>query len=303
LAITCPPLPRILELLENKRRLAIEAYKYDQERRRFVFDVSPIVAEASRMFGKLQLVDESIEPDETAYRSILYTLPGLYACMHMEFKRRGILKNEVFALEGAGGSGKSTIAYWLVRWLGGLMITPTDDVVKVFRDILKERLWFPIIVLDDIASVVSKYWIFDRGERAKWMAFFRALEYVRDVTGVLLMTARSFSGIAKKLREMATLVGVVKRIVVADMYIIDVIIWRKSDMPRSSRPDFIDVVWPGIKIPEEEFEEQLEKRRKMALSILESIGGRRKKGGSGEEDGEEEDVEVDLVEGGEDEAG
>ena len=274
MAITCPEVSDCLSLLEVKKRLALDVYKYDPTRRRYVFDIEPIVEQAEEMFKRLQYIDESLEPDEAAYRSILHTVPGLFACMHIEFKKRGVLKNEVFALEGPGGSGKSTIAYWLVKWLGGIMITPTDDPVRVLRNILESRLWFPIIVLDDVASVISKYWIFTREERRRWIAFFRALEYIRDVTGVLLLTARSFSGIARKLREMSTLVGTMKRIVVANRYIIDIIEWRKSDMPRVARPEYIDIVWPGIRIPSEEFAEQLERRRMMALRVLEEVDRR-----------------------------
>ena len=270
--LRCPTPEEIMKLLESKRRLSKLVYKWDPEYKRYVFDVAPIVDYANHLFnGRLQRIDESLEPDDNAYFSILSTVPGLLTCLHWHLYRRGKLKNEILALEGPGGIGKSTIGFYLAKWLKGVFITPEDNIAHVLKLLFTMKVWRPIIVFDDAPNIVSKYWLWDREERRKALNLFKALEYARDIAGIILLTARTYSGVAKRLRDLATLVGRMERVVVAGEYIIDVIFWREAGQPQHVRPVYIDVVWPGIQIPRDEYVKQLERRRRIAVKTLEEI--------------------------------
>jgi len=284
LRIRCPPPQRIMALLEAKARLAKELYWYDREKRRWVLNLSRLSTAATRRFGRLQRVDLSIPPPPEAYNAMLETVPGLTACYHkFLYETQGKLENSIMSIEGEGGRGKSTLAYYLTLWLGGEFIPPTDDVVERLYRIVDAGRWVPIIVLDDIGTVFGKYWVFNPEDYQIVTPIFEALEYVRDWTGLLLMTTRSFPGIAKKLRELTSLNGVVKRIVLHGEYIVDIIVWYNVHESRVSRkPVYVDILWPGVPLPKNVFSMQIRERREKARRLLRRALEAKKKRGEAE---------------------
>jgi hypothetical protein len=233
----------------------------------FTVNAEGIRALAKQVFGKFQKIDESEPPPSNVYKALIDTVPGLLACMHARYYyERSRLKNEVVSLEGPGGTGKSSYVYWLVKLIGGIMVNDQDSLIQALKVLLEKRKWVPILVLDDIGAILSKYWFLSKAER-KWNKVFRLLEYAKDFTGLILMTERSFQGIAKKLRELSTLNGKIVRMVMGD-YIVDYIKWGP---PGSKAAKYIDVLWPGLTIDERDWANMLEKRREIGLRLLQEF--------------------------------
>ena len=278
----CPSLSEVISLLQAKAELAKAVYGYDQTSRRVFLRRDVLIRAASKLFNRLQRLDYSVVPDETAIESYRRSVPALLACRNLHFRKRGKLRNEVVALYGAGGVGKSTLAYYVVDTVGGVILTPEDDYAKVLYNLFYYRRWVPVLVFDDIAAVISKYWVWgEKEERLKVIKLFKVLEYSKDIAGLLLLTARHFEGVAKRFRELATLSGRMKEVVVGD-HVLLLVEWFEVNSEKR-RPVYIDILFPGVDMPEDYFSEHLEKRRAKALEILSELmdnGG----GGGQEED-------------------
>ena len=269
---TCPDPRRIVRVMEAKARAAQHYARWSPEQQRVVYDLEPVKTLAAQYFGTLQTVDESRDvPLAYKLRAVVETLPGLVACQHRHvYESKGELRNEMFALEGEGGLGKSAYAWWLARVVGGRLVTSVEELAETIREAASSGKWYPVLVLDDVAAMVSKYWVWDREEREKWKQLFKVMDYAKDWSGVVLFTARDFRGIAKRFRELVTYVGRMRRIVVNHDYIIDVIEWRREGRREVV---FLDVLWPGLRIPDEEFKQILEERRRRALEAAEALLG------------------------------
>ena len=274
---TCPSPRRIVRIMEEKARAAQRYARWSPELQRFVYDLEPVKTLANRYFGTLQTVDESRDvPLAYKLRAVVETLPGLIACQRKYIHdAKGELRNEMLALEGEGGLGKSSYAWWLARIVGGRLVTSVEELADAVEEAAVKGKWFPVLVLDDVAAMVSKYWVWDREERDKWKHFFKVLDYAKDWAGVVLFTARDYRGLAKRFRELVTYIGRMRRLVINHDYIIDVIEWRREGRREIV---YLDVLWPGLRIPSDEFQRILEERRRRALEAVEALRG----GGSGE---------------------
>ena len=271
----CPSPDEIVSLLRLKSALANSAYEYDPRTRRWYLRLDVLERAALMELGRLQRSDYSIEPDEKAIMSYRRSLPALLACLHRYFyEKKRELRNEVLTVYGPGGIGKSTLAYYVIDTAGGIILTPEDDIVGILERLFEARMWLPVIVLDDAGALVSKYWLWMPKEvRQRYIRLFDVLEYVRDITGLLLMTSRSSEGAAKRLRELQTIKGYMREVFLGDgHYVVTIIEWYDAGS-NSKRPRYLDILWPGVKVPDLYFMESLEKRRRKAIELLRSIRG------------------------------
>ena len=279
-SVTCPDPRRVVRILEAKARAAVRYARWSPEAQRFVYDLEPVKTLANQYFGTLQTVDESRDvPLEYKLRAVVESLPGLVACQHrFVYERKRELRNEMMALEGEGGLGKSAYAWWLARIVGGRLVTSVEGLADAIEEAASAGKWYPVLVLDDVAAMVSKYWVWDREEREKWKHLFKVMDYAKDWAGVVLFTARDYRGIAKRFRELVTYVGRMRRLVLNRDYVIDVIEWRREGRREIV---YLDVLWPGLRIPDEEFQRILDERRRRALEAVKALRGG---GGEGEQD-------------------
>ena len=123
------------------------------------------------------------------------------------------------------GGGKTTLAYWSIyvvfrglgvdrdtahRWTRPLITNDYDQAARLMAEIAedrarhgRQRLFVPALVLDDIGSVFSKYWMMeeDPGIRRRAMALFRAVKISREGIGLLIAMSDSWDSFPKALRE------------------------------------------------------------------------------------------------------
>ncbi|GEM_PF-5378486 len=263
----CPDPSTCYSILKKKSELARRV------RKGAGVDISELVREARETYGRLQKVDLG-EP-QPAYaiieKALIRTVPGLLTCIYGQyFCNNGYLTNVVMSLAGAGGYGKSTLAIYLSTIFRGSVLTHESEILLSLNQILAEGEWIPIFVLDDISGIITKYWIFERGERG-WRKFFSSLEYAKDYTAITMFTSRTFEGKAKKFRELSNYRGVVKRLVI-DRYMIDYIEWEVIEEEKTQKTLYIDILYPGLKLPDEYWEQILKERRKRTqILIIENI--------------------------------
>ena len=260
----CPTADSAYGRLKEKRIITTKVYITSGPGRRAGYKINfdMLLRLTSKTYGKIQTAELNVPPPpEPAIRKALVnSYLGLLACIHARYYcEQGLLNNEFATIVGPGGMGKSTYVWYLADMLGGILLTKEDDVLTAIWKLYVGRDWKPMIVLDDIAAIISKYWHLDRSERL-WKNFFKAIEYAKDFTGVLVTTARSLDGQPKRFRELVSVIGEVKRFLVGS-YIVDVIEWRRADTPRHHAPDYVDVLWPGLRLPEEYWEKMMQHRR------------------------------------------
>jgi len=252
--------------LQHSRSIAAKCYEISGNRVRM--NVDCLAKEAQRRFGRLQRVDKSVPEPTTALRYVAASVPGAVAAINTYYmEKRGELNNEIMILEGPGGVGKSSFAFWLAEIYGGEVLTSEDEIVESIRRLFSENKWIPVLVLDDVAAIVSKYWFMDREEK-RWSHFFKLIEYMKDISGMVLVTARSFDGVARRLRELSGLQGTMKRVVYAKSYIFDIIEWKR---PGKKTVEYVDVLWPGLRMPEHHWNRIMSVRRSRALRLLDKM--------------------------------
>ena len=196
--------------------------------------------------------------------------------------QKGYWKNVTVAIVGMGGSGKTTYSilsgYGAMRLLGysedyamdavsRLVFFSSKELVDFILHLTREKRWVPFIVVDDIGSQISKYWVF-LGQHF-WSYLFSVLDQVKDWTGVLVMTARSFESIPARLRELADLVVYAHEVdfngVVLDVFEY----YRYEDYgSKRSKPIAVDVMPPTARMPEQMWLKMMEVRRETALRRL-----------------------------------
>jgi len=266
---TCPDPKKIADMLREKHRLAEKAFRIELTDRgwRMVTVMDVLVSKAHDMFGELQTIDESLPPPRNAYKAIIESVPGLLACLHKAYYEQGILKNEVLTIEGPGGIGKTSYVWYLTLFVGGRLVNDARSFLETFRELVYGNKWVPVLVLDDIASIISKYWFMIREERS-WAHFFKMIEYAKDWAGVIIATARSFEGVARRLRELSSLRGTYTRAVLPGGLILDYIVWKK---PGHKLPYYVDILWPGLRVPEQVWGRIMRVRRSRAERLLSKL--------------------------------
>jgi len=209
---------------------------------------------------------------------------------YLLFKYRGRLKNLTVAIVGAGGSGKTT--YSVLSAMGALRMLRADEefieravlaftffeptrMVRTIKDLVERRRWTPFIIVDDVGSQISKYWIF-LGQHF-WSQLFSVLDQVKDWTGTLIMTAKSMESIPARLRDLVDVVIEAREIMTASGIIIDVFEYYRAEEYGLKRTRttklkymiYLDVMSPVAKIPDNIWNQMMEMRRATGLRRIE----------------------------------
>ena len=216
-------------------------------------------------------------------------LAALIAERYMLRKYRNLWKHVTISIVGLAGSGKTT--YSILSAIGGLMLVGASwdkarelasrliffnprDLVDFLLELTKAREWTPIIIIDDVGGQISKYW-YMLGERY-YSYLFSILDQVKDLTGVIVTTARSFQSIPARLREISDLVVDASEVGI-DGILVDLFKWFKhDDYARTSRRKdkyvlMIDAMPPTARMPDDIWQAMVDARASTAHERLQIV--------------------------------
>lgn len=218
----------------------------------------------------------------------------------------GRYKHLTIAIVGTPGSGKTT--YSVYSSIGALLLSGVsyDDALKIvseriffepesllaFLNKIKDeygKKWYPVVIIDDIGVQISKYWL-HLGER-HWINFFKMLEQLKESIGVLIVTARSFEGIASKIREIVDIIVQSNYIIFSEGFRVGLFeffspeVWRRR---KKYARKYVDVILPCVRLPEDLWSRMISSRSRM---IEESVRKLNEKMRDEESEEGSEDVE------------
>lgn len=215
-------------------------------------------------------------------------------------RRRGYHKNLTVAIFGAGGTGKTTYSVVsgvqalvsagypvgdAVRMAANLTLFDPEETIGFLELVIRNRLWVPFIIIDDVGAQISKYWIFLK--KLYWANFFSILDHVKDWCGVLIMTAKQEGRAPAGMRDIMDMVVIARDVDVpfdGKTYTM-VIMEYYSAVERRRRLAYVDVV-PWLRMPDEIWKPMLETRARMGEERIEEIKKsllRERPGGNGED--------------------
>jgi ACT domain-containing protein len=203
---------------------------------------------------------------------------------YLLFRYRGLYKHLNIAIVGFAGTGKTTYAInCILAFLNMIGYSYDDaekialsfsafsarDTVYVLKKLVDNRKWTPFILIDDIGTQISKYWVF-LGEHY-WVYLFSVLDTMKDYSGVLITTAVSFDSIPKRVRELIDIIVDAKEYTFGTLNIVLFRYFLPNDM---KHPVFIDVMPPNVFMPDEVWKHMLEVRAstcKRRISLIASV--------------------------------
>jgi len=223
-------------------------------------------------------------------------------------RNSGKLKHMAISVVGMAGSGKTT--YVVRSGIGALMISGMKyedalsmteklvffepySLITFIKELLVRRKWVPFIIIDDIGSQISKYWVF-LGQKY-WSYLFSVLDQLKDIVGVLISTARSFDNIPNRIREISDIVADMVEVDLGGVIVDRIEFYKQRDYKKSGKEKkmlFLDAIPPTAKMPDELWKRMMETRRKIGIARIEEIeklyvdkilyGGHENNGGEGD---------------------
>ena len=194
------------------------------------------------------------------------------------------------SIVGMAGSGKTT--YSVASAIGAYMILghTRDEATKLaeeniffdpkqfvdtVRERIRERIWTPVMIFDDVGAQISKYWHWI-GQKY-WIHLFSLLDQVKEFIGVLVLTARNFHSIPARLRELSDLIAEARIGTVGSRGpVLNILQFYRYDDYLSTRRRrenllFIDVMLPSIRMPQSIWEKMIEVRKETAEKRLRKL--------------------------------
>ena len=213
------------------------------------------------------------------------------------FRARGRLSNVTMAIVGMGGAGKTT--YSILSSMGALIllskalpdITPesfesmlsvltffdAESMVASLKLMIESKRWAPFMIIDDIGSQISKYWVF-LGQHY-WSYLFSVMDQMKDWSGAVIMTARRLESIASRLREISDIVVEARKVTTEDgvtanvyeFYRYEDYISTKHREARLRRVMYVDATPVTVKIPDNIWKRMMETRRTTGLKRVDMV--------------------------------
>lgn len=238
------------------------------------------------------------------------TLLSLIIAERFILFKKSLFKHATVTITGLSGSGKTT--YSISSIAGALKILGFSDneiesilsrvvffesrnFVEFVNYCLENRVWVPVVLVDDVGSQISKYWVW-LGE--KWWAYlFSVLDHIKDWCGVLLLTATNLSGIPSRIREKVDLVVEASEVTYKG-YVFNLFKWYRNTGRSNREMIYIDVFPPTTFMPSSLWRKMMEGRRELGLKRLNklqevlnkaNVGGEKEEESEGGDGGEGED--------------
>ncbi len=268
---------KVLDHAHEVKRMCFELARMYQE-----LNYREMVATLENYYGFLpthRYEDPSITMEEYAPKCLLASLIAERIVLRM----RNLWKHVTIAIVGVGGSGKTS--YAVAGMIGALMLIGYDyqtaisyvsnlvffnpkRFVDFTKELVENRKWAPVILLDDVGAQISKYWM-HLGEMY-WVYLFSVLDQLKDWCGALIMTARNFNAIPSRMREIVDIVIHATEAEI-DGFIVDLMkVYRRDEYERrrTRRPIMIDAYIPTLKMPNKIWMNMVESRRELGRRRL-----------------------------------
>jgi hypothetical protein len=242
------------------------------------------------------------------------TVVCAYAKLALALWRANRLRNWILVVEGPRGIGKTTYVYnalWqaLLDW--GLpperaeaaveehfFWEPAQWAAAILRlDEMGVRV--PFTVLDDLGQHASKYWTMEGGEkRIQSIRVAEALDTIKDVCGLLVVTTPVYEKIASFFREAADYVATLSpvyapgggRLVAALWYeLVKTVSGRRTIVRRAALPAYFEALPTYARLPDGFWARMMKVRRAERAERLARLSESLLRSGETEEGGEEEE--------------
>ena len=241
------------------------------------------------------------------------TVACAYAKLSLALWRANRLRNWIIVVEGPRGVGKTTYVYnalWqaLLDW--GLpperaraaveehfFWEPAQWAAAILRlDEMGTRV--PFTVLDDLGQHASKYWTMEGGERrSQSIRVAEALDTIKDVCGLLVVTTPVYEKIASFFREAADYVATLSpvyapgggRLVAALWYeLVKTVSGRRTVVRRAALPAYFEALPTYARLPDDFWVRMMKVRRAERAERLARLSENLlRRGGEGEGGGAE----------------
>lgn len=213
------------------------------------------------------------------------TLLSYLIAERLLIKNMGLYKNLTIAFFGSGGTGKTT--YSIISGIQSLIMMgysvdkavelaslltlfDAETTINFFDNLISERQWTPFIIIDDVGSQISKYWIFLK--KLYWAQYFSILDHVKDWCGVLILTAKHKKRAPAGIRDIIDMevLSYETDVVGKDGRIYTMTIMEFKTV-EPSKTIYVDIIPSGMKMPDVIWNKMLETRSMIGSERIKKI--------------------------------
>ena len=268
-------------VMEHARRVKLAASARAKKYSQGVY--TELIERAREVWGSVPsyLYDDVPAKPDSYSKTVLAALIAERVALRLE---KNLWKHLTVLIVGIGGSGKTT--YAVLSAIGALRLLFPDadaeemvsaltffesqEFVRTVEAMVKQKRWAPVIVLDDVGSQITKYWIMIGQHYLAYL--FSVLDQLKDLTPVLILTARSFTSVPARLRELTDIVVEASEVDLGGTVLDAFMFYYYNTYVSNKRvPVFVDAMPPSIRMSDRFWQKMLEARRKTAMARLETV--------------------------------
>jgi len=210
-----------------------------------------------------------------------------FAKLALALSVTGQYRSWILVIEGARGIGKTTYAFnalWQALIDSGLppeaaketvaehFFWDVDEFAKTVLELDRRGVRVPFLVGDDIGQRISKWWVLKGAEARKgYVRVAEALDTIKDVCSLLVVTTPVYEKIASFFREVSDLIAPLEpvylgggsRAVAALWYeVVKSVTGRRGTVRKTAEPVYYEVLPAHARMPDDFWQRMMEVRKK-----------------------------------------